>query len=1299
MKARLNDIIKKIEHGMLRDQYQLHKQIKNLQQLATHGKLSLAQVSQLEKKMSQSIEQFDMRQANKPVCQYPDNLPVIEKKQEIIATLSAHPVVIVCGETGSGKTTQLPKICLEMGRGIRGMIGHTQPRRVAARSVATRIASELEVSLGHAVGYKVRFSDKTSEQTYIKIMTDGILLAETQSDKWLEQYDTIIIDEAHERSLNIDFLLGYLKQIIHKRRDFKVIITSATIETERFSKHFDDAPIIEISGRTYPVDIDYQPLSGDDDNERDNHVQQGIIDAVDELVRYGPGDILIFLSGEREIRETAEVLRKCHPSETEILPMYARLSAKEQQRIFESHRGRRIVLATNVAETSLTVPGIRYVIDPGFARISRYSYRTKIQRLPIERISQASANQRSGRCGRVSAGVCIRLYSEEDYQARIEYTEPEILRTNLAAVILQMLHLGLGEIEQFPFIERPDQRSIKDGYKLLHELGAVDETNRLTSVGKQLAKIPIDPKLGRMIIAAMKENCLHEILIITSVLSIQDPRERPLDEQKKSDEKHRRFADEHSDFMTLLNLWEYLQEQSRHLTQNKFRKLCKSEYLSYIRIKEWWDVYKQLKAHCIAAGIRLNEQVGDYHSIHCALLSGLLAQIGCKNDDQTYLGTRGLKLSIFPGSVLFKKPPKWLVAAEILETARVYARTVAKIEPMWIEQLAPHLVKRSYYDAHWEKRPAQVAAYERVSLYGLSLVAKRKVNYGPIDPSVARDIFIKRALVDGEFFTRAAFMQHNKSMIEKIKNLEAKVRRQDILVDDVIIYQFFDERLPEGIYSGAGFDTWRKNKEKEHTRYLFIDKESLVRVSSDHSLEEQFPDHLAVDQAVFPLNYHFEPGKDSDGVTAKIPIAMLNQVEKNHFDWLVPGLIEEKITLLLKSLPKQFRKNFVPIPQFAKQCTQQLNSMDDSLLESLTCYIKKTKGIDIPGDSWQLETMPSYLFMRYEIVDEKNKILAIDRDLNKLRMALGGRAQAVFQTLPKTVWQRENILAWDFGNIPEHIDFVQQGMSIKGYPVLLDRQNSVSLTVMDNKDDARVLHKKGVRRLLMLSIAKQAKYLTRNLMHIDQLCLQYNGIGACDSLKEDLLDAVFDQVFQLKILDIRQQDEFEKKLATRQDKLISEANEYCKIIGQVLMEYRHLMQQMNKNKSRVASDAWQDINDQLAYLIYDGFVVETDKTWLLRLPVYLRAINKRIEKFSQTPERDQSQRLQLSPLWEHCKAHLGKKSLKNITNLEFEKFRWMIEEMRVSFFAQELKTCFPISIKRLKDQWDKVSKNYPGQPG
>jgi len=1299
MQARFNDIIKKIEHCMLRDQYQLHKQTKNLQRLAAHGKLSSAQLSQLEQKIRKSIEQHDNRQINKPTCQYPDHLPVAEKKQEIIDALNAHPVVIVCGETGSGKTTQLPKICLEMGRGIRGMIGHTQPRRVAARSVATRIASELEVSLGHAVGYKVRFSDKTSEQTYIKIMTDGILLAETQSDKFLDQYDTIIIDEAHERSLNIDFLLGYLKQVIRKRRDLKVIITSATIETARFSKHFDDAPIIEVLGRTYPVDIHYQALSGEDDNERDNHVQQGIIDAVDELVGYGPGDILIFLAGERDIRETAEALRKCHPPETEILPMYARLSAKEQQRIFENHRGRRIVLATNVAETSLTVPGIRYVIDPGFARTSRYSYRTKIQRLPIERISQASANQRAGRCGRVSAGVCIRLYSEEDYQARIQYTEPEILRTNLAAVILQMLHLGLGDIEQFPFIERPDKRSITDGYKLLHELGAVDDSNRLTPVGKQLAKIPVDPKLGRMIITAMKENCLHEILIITSILSIQDPRERPLDAQKKADEKHRRFIDEHSDFMTLVNLWGYLQEQSRHLTQNKFRQLCKSDYLSYIRVKEWWDVYKQLKAHCTAAGIRLNDQVGDYHSIHCALLSGLLAQIGFKSDDQTYLGTRGLKFNIFPGSALFKKSPKWLVAAEILETARIYARTVAKIEPMWIEQLAPHLVKRSYYDAHWEKRPAQVAAYERVSLYGLTLVAKRKVNYGPIDPQVAREVFIRHALVDGEFFTRAAFMQHNKSMIEEIKNLEAKVRRQDILVDDETIYQFFDERLPEGVYSGSGFEKWRKNKEKDNANYLFLDKASLIRTSSDNQLEERFPDQLVVEQAAFPLSYHFEPSKDIDGVTTKIPITMLNQVTHRHFDSLVPGLVEEKISLLLKSLPKLLRKQLVPIPQFAKQCAQQFDSMDDPLIEWLTQYIRKTKGIDIPIDSWHLENMPDYLFMRYEIVGEQNKILATGRDLDKLRTELGDRTQAVFQALPKTDWQRENILAWDFGNIPEHIELVQQEMRIKAYPVLLDCQNSVSLTVMDNQAEARILHKKGVRRLLMLSIAKQTKYLMRNLRNIDQLCLQYSVIGACHSLKEDLISAIFDQVFQLRSADIRQQDEFEKKLAAGQARLIDEANTFCTIVDRVLAEYHQLMQQMKKNKSRVSSDAWQDINDQLKYLIYDGFVVETDKTWLLRLPVYLRAINKRIEKFSSTPERDQSQRLQLSPLWEHCKSHFDKQALQKMTNLEFEKFRWMVEEMRVSFFAQELKTAFPVSIKRLKDQWEQVLKNYSGRPG
>ncbi|TVR66823.1 MAG: ATP-dependent RNA helicase HrpA, partial [Candidatus Competibacteraceae bacterium] len=870
-------------------------------------------LEQLSAAVEAAAARLGERRAALPVPTFDDSLPINAHREAIAAAIRAHQVIVLCGETGSGKTTQLPKICLSLGLGVAGLIGHTQPRRIAARSVATRIAAELGATVGGQVGYKVRFSDRIGPDTVVKLMTDGILLAETQSDRQLDQYEVIILDEAHERSLNIDFLLGYLKRLLPRRPDLKLIITSATIDPERFSRHFAQAPIIEVSGRTYPVAMRYRPLLAADEDERDRDLQQAILDAVDEVWQEGPGDILIFLSGEREIRETAESLRKHHPPNTEVLPLYARLSAAEQNRVFQPRGRPRIVLATNVAETSLTVPGIRYVIDPGTARISRYSPRSKIQRLPVEKISQASANQRAGRCGRVMAGVCVRLYAEEDYQSRPPFTDPEILRTHLAAVILQMSALHLGRPEDFPFVDPPDSRQISDGFRLLFELQAVDEQRRITDLGRQLAKLPVDPRLGRMLLTAQREGCLREALLVVAALAIQDPRERPLDKQQAADEKHRRFRDEHSDFVALLKLWDYYHEQARQLSRNQLRNLCQADFLSFVRMREWHDLHQELLGRVTEMGMRLNEEPAPYANLHRALLTGLLGHLGLKQEENVYLGARGRNFYLFPGSGLFKKRPRWVMAAELVETTRLFARTVARIEPEWVEGLAGPLLKRSYTEPHWEKRSAQVAATERVTLYGLPIVASRRVNYGPLDPALAREIFIRQALVEGEFHCQAAFFRHNRQLLAELEEMEVRARR-DLTADEEALYQFYAERIPEGIYSGPTFETWRKQAEREQPRLLFLDRAALLADAGPVADGERFPDHLDLDGLQLPLSYRFTPGADDDGVTVTVPLAAVNQVDPKQLDWLVPGLRAERMAALLKSLPKALRRNFVPVP-------------------------------------------------------------------------------------------------------------------------------------------------------------------------------------------------------------------------------------------------------------------------------------------------------------------------------------------------------------------------------------------------
>ncbi|HDV5571749.1 TPA: ATP-dependent RNA helicase HrpA, partial [Vibrio cholerae] len=1024
---------------LIKDRFRFSKRIDGASKIKNESARN-AVFDEIALDIAQSMMVVEQRKQQMPKIEYPALLPVSQKRDDIAQAIAHHQVVIVAGETGSGKTTQLPKICAELGRGKYGLIGHTQPRRLAARSVANRIAEEMETELGGFVGYKVRFTDQISDQTQIKLMTDGILLAEIQNDRFLNQYDTIIIDEAHERSLNIDFILGYLKQLLPRRPDLKVIITSATIDPERFSKHFSNAPIIEVSGRTYPVEVRYRPLVGDDDSESDRDQLEGIFQAVDELCDEGLGDILIFMNGEREIRDTADALLKRNLRDTEIVPLYARLSAGEQNKIFQPHAGRRIVLATNVAETSLTVPGIKYVIDPGTARISRYSYRTKVQRLPIEPISQASANQRKGRCGRTEEGICIRLYSEEDFLSRPEFTDPEILRTNLASVILQMTALGLGDIEAFPFVEAPDKRNIQDGVRLLEELGAIndqikDPKKRLTESGKQLARLPIDPRLARMVLEASKFGCLKEVMIIASALSIQDPRERPSDKQQASDEKHRRFNHEDSDFLTLVNLWHYIGQQQKALTSNQFRRQCKLDYLNYLRVREWQDVYTQLHQSTREMGFKLNDEPGSYHAVHSAILVGLLSHIGMKDQEKNeYHGARNARFNIFPASGLFKKQPKWVMSAELVETSKLWARVVAKIEPDWIEPLAKHLIKRSYSEPHWSKKNAAVMAYEKVMLYGIPIVPKRLVNYGTIDPVLSREIFIRSALVEGDWETKHAFFKQNRALLAEVEELEHKSRRRDILVDDEELFQFYDQRVGTEVVSGRHFDAWWKTASRKTPDLLSFEKEMLFKGDASHITDLDYPNFWHQGNLKLKLSYQFEPGENSDGVTVHIPLPILNQVEPHGFDWQIPGLRHELVVSLIKSLPKTLRKNFVPAPNYADAFLARVTPFEMPLLDAMEKELRRMTGVTVLREDWKLDQLPAHLKITYRAVDHRNRKLNENCDLHELKESLKEKVQETLSQVADDDIEQRDLHTWSFGELPKVYQQKRGGFEVRAYP-------------------------------------------------------------------------------------------------------------------------------------------------------------------------------------------------------------------------------------------------------------------------
>jgi ATP-dependent helicase HrpA len=1244
-------------------------------------KFSAADLERLEGSIERSIQVRKQRLANLPQPEYPAELPVSGKREEILKSIRDNQVVILCGETGSGKTTQLPKICLELGRGVDGFIGHTQPRRLAARSVAARIGEELKSD--QHVGYKIRFQDRTQPHSYIKLMTDGILLAEIQEDRYLNQYDTLIIDEAHERSLNIDFLLGYLKWLLPRRRDMKLIITSATIDPERFSLHFNNAPIIEVSGRTYPVEIRYRPLISDAEDEADRDMIQAIADATEELYRESMGDILVFLSGEREIRETANFLRKQNYTHTEILPLYSRLSNAEQNKIFRGHRGRRIVLSTNVAETSLTVPGIKYVIDTGVARISRYSWRARVQRLPIEKISQASALQRSGRCGRTSDGIAIRLYSEEDFESRPEFTEPEITRTNLASVILQMTIMRLGDIEKFPFVETPDSRLIRDGFKLLFELNAVDKRHKLTPIGRQLARLPIDPRLARMLVAAEHLGALKEVLIIVSALSIQDPRERPLEKQQAADEKHSRFKSETSDFLSYLKLWAYYHEQREALSQNRLRKLCHKEYLSYIRLREWSDIYRQI--HSSIDTRRINKKDADEDSIHRSLLTGLLGQLGSKDEDSFYLGSHNRKFMIFPGSGLRKKQPKWVMSAEMVETSRLFARTVAKIQPQWIEEAARHLIKPHYSEPHWEQRPAQVAAFVRLTLYGITINPKKRINFGKIDPVTSRQIFIRHALVYAEYHCKAPFFQHNQKLIENIETLEAKSRRRDILVDEETLYDFYEQRIPENIYSGHAFEKWRKKAEADNPEILFLTREYLLQRDTAHVQSDLYPDHLSFEGYTLPLHYHFDPGHKRDGVTVQIPHILLGQVSSEPFEYLVPGMLEEKITALIRSLPKQVRKQFVPAPEYAKACMQAIKEPQNiPLIQAVSQQFQRMTGNSIPRELWDSLRMPEHLQMRFEIIDSKHKIIKAGRNLTQLKGDIKHKTQQSFEKLPNQSIERQGITKWDFGKLPDDVSLNSGGISIRAYPALLDKRDSVAIKLFDSAEKAQQKHLNGLLRLLILSNTTAYKQLRKNLPDIQKLCLYYNTTGKCEELKDSILRAGFRQTYLHDTPNIRSEDAFNTRLQTAAGQLTENTHDLCRVLQPILKTHHDIRKQLKGSIKPNWLEALNDINDQLNHLIYPGFLDHLQMKELRQLPRYLKAIARRLDKLSDNPQRDRSLRIQVQPHWDQYKEAI-KKQPKNREKLQ--DYRWMIEEFRVSLFAQELGTAKPVSARRLEKFW------------
>ncbi|ONK12496.1 ATP-dependent RNA helicase HrpB [Streptomyces sp. MP131-18] len=1292
----LSDLADRLPGLMLRDQRRLGRRLDGARRVRKPA-AQAAVLAEIAEAVGAAELRVQARRAAVPRITYPEQLPVSQKKDEILAAIRDHQVVIVAGETGSGKTTQIPKICLELGRGVQGLIGHTQPRRIAARTVAQRVADELGGQLGDAVGYKVRFTDQAGDDTLVKLMTDGILLAEVQHDRELRQYDTLIIDEAHERSLNIDFLLGYLAQLLPRRPDLKVVITSATIDPQRFARHFRDregrdAPVIEVSGRTFPVEVRYRPLLEEEGEAPDRDQVTAICEAVDELQASGPGDILVFLSGEREIRDTADALEKRKLRMTEVLPLYARLSHGEQQRVFQAHPGRRVVLATNVAETSLTVPGIKYVIDPGTARISRYSHRTKVQRLPIEAVSQASANQRKGRCGRTSDGICIRLYSEEDFLSRPEFTDAEILRTNLASVILQMNAAGLGDIERFPFIDPPDHRSIKAGVQLLEELGALAGA-RLTDTGRKLAQLPVDPRLARMILEADRNGCAREVMVIAAALSIQDPRERPADKQQQADAKHARFREgpaEESDFLGLLALWRYVREQQRALSSSAFRRMCRTEFLNYLRIREWQDIYSQLRTVAKTLRIELSELDAEPARIHQSLLAGLLSHVGLKDPDKhEYLGARGTKFAVFPGSVLFKKPPRWVMSAELVETSRLWARVNGRIEPEWIEPLAGHLVKRTYSEPHWEQKQAAVMAYERVTLYGVPIVAQRKVNYGRIDPVVSRDLFLRNALVEGDWRTRHQFFHDNRKLLAEVEELEHRARRRDILVDDETLYDFYDQRVPEDVVSGAHFDSWWKKKRQAEPDLLSFEKSMLINEQAERVTKADYPDTWRQGRLTFPVTYQFEPGADADGVTVHLPLQVLNQVSAEGFDWQIPGLREQLVTELIRSLPKPVRRHCVPAPNFAQRFLAQTpEPTGDPLHVALARELTRLTGVRIAPEDFAPERIPGHLRITFRIVDERRRKLSVDgrdaedKDLEALRERLRPKArQALDRAFAATA---EGLTSWTVGTLPRTFETRRGGQPVKAFPALVDEGATVAVRLFDSEAEQRQAMGPGTRRLVLLNLPSDpGKFAQRQLDNAAKLALSRSPHGGVQALLDDCVGAAADQLIAAHGGPVWDEEAFRKLFDAVRADVVDVTLRIVRQVREVLSAWQVCERRLAGVTSPVLAPAVADVTAQLAALVPPGFVTRHGARRLPDLLRYLMAADRRLQQLPHQAEKDRARMAKVHEMQDEHAWLLEQFPAGRPVPAQAADIRWMIEELRVSYFAHALGTAQPVSDKRI----------------
>jgi ATP-dependent helicase HrpA len=1286
-----------IDEAMAADRPRLERMLARLRR----RDVPAAEIERAAEAVAASQERVRRRTAAVPAIAYPPELPVSQRRDEIAAAIRKDPVVIVCGETGSGKTTQLPKICLELGRGRRGLIGHTQPRRIAARSVATRIAEELGTAPGDAVGYKVRFTDRTRADGYIKLMTDGILLAETQSDPLLSAYDTIIVDEAHERSLNIDFLLGYLKRLLDRRTDLKLVVTSATLDAERFARHFGTperpAPVLEVSGRTYPVEIRYRPLAEDDDDDEEP-LEEAIVGAVEELWREAPGDILVFLPGEREIRETQDLLvrglaRRPYAGAMEILPLYARLSAEQQQRVFAGSNGRRIVLATNVAETSLTVPGIHYVIDPGLARLRRYSLRNKVGLLQIEKISRASADQRAGRCGRIAAGVCVRLYAEDDFAARPRFTDPEILRSSLAAVILRMAALDLGAVEAFPFLDPPGPRAIADGYQLLQELGAVDARNAITPLGRELARLPVDPRLARMLVAAKDGGCLPEVLVIASALAVPDPRERPLEKQQAADQAHLRFRDERSDFLSLLALWQFFGEAlAAKRSHRELLAQCRAQFVSFLRLSEWRDLHRQLSEQLAELGWRwreaLPERIDDarYAAIHRALLAGLLSNIGTRAEgEEHYLGARGIKFFLHPGSGIARKSAKWVLAAELTETTRLYARCAARIEPEWVEGVAGGLVDRAHFEPRWDAARGEVVASERVSLYGLTLVPRRRVSFGATDPETAREVFIREALVAGDYGAEAPFLAHNRALVAEVAELEHKARRQDVLVGDDALAAFYAERLPADLATRAGLERWRKDAEARQPRLLFMTREALMRHAAAQVTEEQYPEALPMAGAQLPLKYRFAPGHPLDGLTLTVPLGLLNQIDAARLSWLVPGMIREKVGWHFKALPKTLRNRLSPLPEVVTSFLQSNAPGSSALGEALRSFIAARLRTELAEDALDERELPEHLRVNLRVVDDSGKELAMGRDLAALRTQLGEAAQLSFAAAAPQ-WERSGLTSWDFGDLPETLSVRRDGRQTLGYPALVLRDGDIAMRLLDTPQAAESETRAAVVELMALQLKGALRNWDKGPPGFVQAALTLKSAVAGDALLADALGAIRARAFLGDDSLPRSARAFAEQVKRARARLPAVAEGSFRLLDEIAREHRALSQRLAA-LPRSLSRLGAEVAAQRDRLVYPGFITATPWAQLGQIPRYLRALDRRLAKYPENPTRDAQHAASVQELWGRYRARVENLPPEARNDPALEAYRWLIEELRVSLFAQELRTPFPVSYKRLEKAW------------